>query len=230
VPQSSARISYETSFYSNGGQLRVLMDQENLKKMWIFTEEKGRPGFILADSDILWGYDAETKIITVDSDKFNHKILVYWVNYRTSGTVFIEDTRNVEILEYRFQKLQDDKEIKTIEISEKTNYTLGLEVKIENLSSTSSELVFQRGNLTLEIDRENQTLDEFSSRITGNVVVSPSTYIIYIIVLIILVIILVEALFFGNKKEDVIKEISETEAKYTVGYKVKGKKRGKNEE
>jgi hypothetical protein len=203
VPVQSASINTsETSYYPSGNELIIKIDPGELHELQIYTGSKGSPSVIIPKTSISWNYDANQKIVTIQSkDVIKDNIVMFWVGFsKDDGTIFIEDMQKLETLNYRLNTMNEEKinlnndvAIGKDKLSTSESDLSELKLKAENISKSNEEV---SDNLTIS----NMTVSNLESIITANVAVSPSIAIIWAIVAIILIILLIDVFLFKPKR------------------------------
>ncbi|MFC2143266.1 hypothetical protein ACFLQN_02605 [Candidatus Aenigmatarchaeota archaeon] len=203
IPSNAARFDLEkTSHYSE--KILVTFKSSDAKKVDIYTIKKEIPSFIETNTDSTWNFDQSKGLISIKSDNGPIEIIeVYYVDFVTRGTVFIEDTEQIENLDYKNTGL----------INQEKTFSSSLLKFEEDVETTRNELNKLAENITTltEVRNEirsihnqlNETVSLGENTISGAVLLEPSIAAIWLIVTIILIVLCIDIIFFrkrGRKK------------------------------
>jgi hypothetical protein len=187
-----------TCYYRIGDQLLISIekDYEGVSEIQVYCKE---PGVIMAGTPVRWYYDYKSGSLVIAGSNHFKEIMLYFSRFVPEGTVFLEDTRTVEELEYRAEKL---------ELNFKTMNTtiLPLRETLENMTGELEGLESESENVTAEIEAikeaiplTNETMKLYEERISADVVLSPSVGVITIIIALILIVIIIDALLLAKR-------------------------------
>ena len=197
VPKTPAVIDVrKTSFYQSSRQLHVSFDGTD--EVDIYFKSYGLPRIVISDASIRWSF--KDTVLNVKSSDVMRDVDVYWLD-ETNDTVFVEDRRKVESLEYVLSRLAE-------ELPKANELLVKLRVKNDELKkslfSVESRLVAvanEKSMLNDAIVQSNSTSAKMEKMVSGNVVVSQSAFALAVIIAIISAMILVDALTARRKGE-----------------------------
>ena len=199
MPKSAGMLNpFKTSYYPKSDQLVISILPEGLNELDIYTENV--PSLILSKTPVRWFYNDSTLNVKM-SEKFSGDISVFFGHMPLSGTVFIEDTKNLEILEQKSVDMRN-------QISEMESQIEDFKAEIASIENEMIEINEETANITaaqLEtkeaIASLNKTTTDLENRITTNIAITPAEVGIGIIIIISLLLILLYSFFFENKGE-----------------------------
>ncbi len=197
VPKTPAIIDTEkTSFYQSSRQLHISFDGTD--EVDIYFKNYGPPQIVISDTNIIWSF--KDSVLNVKSTGVMKNIDVYWLD-ETNNTVFVEDRRKVESLEYVISRLAE-------ELPKANGLLVKLRLKNDDLrkamfsvDSRLAAVASEKSMMNDAIAQANSTAAKMEGIVSGNVVVSQSAFALAAIIAIISAMVLIDALTSRRKGE-----------------------------
>jgi hypothetical protein len=191
----------KTCYYPSGDQLIISIEKDynEMSEIEIYSKE---PSIIMAGTPIRWYYDYNSGSLLIAGYNHFNDITLYFSKFIPQGTVFIEDRKNAEELEYRAEKLEESFMTMNTTIIPLAESASNLTGELEAVKSTIRNTTIEIELINNTIPVTNSTIKAFEEKVSANVVLSPSGVVITIIIALILIVILIDALVLTKKVKE----------------------------
>jgi len=188
----------KTCYYQLGDQLLISIekDYEGVSEIQVYCKE---PGVIMAGTSVRWYYDYKSGSLVVAGSNHFKEIMLYFSRFVPEGTVFLEDTRMIEELEYRAEKLELNFGTINTTILPLRELSGNLTSELEGLKSESENVTAEIEAIKEAIPLTNETMKLYEERISADIVLSPSGVVITIIITLVLIVIIIDALLLTKR-------------------------------
>ncbi|MBI2173351.1 MAG: hypothetical protein HYT73_04080 [Candidatus Aenigmarchaeota archaeon] len=197
IPKTPAVIdAWKTSFYQSSRQLHISFDGTD--EVDIYFKSYGPPRIVISDANIRWSF--KDSVLNVKSTDVMRDIDVYWLD-ETNDTVFVEDRRKIESLEYVLSRLAEELP-KANELLVKLRIKNdGLRKALFSVESRLTAVASEKSMLNDAIVQANSTSTKMENMVSGNIVMSQSAFALAVIIAVISAMVLVDALTTRRKGE-----------------------------
>lgn len=197
VPKSAGILNqYKTSYYPKSDQLVIHILPDGLSELEVYTDDI--PSLVLSETPVRWSYNNGILDIKM-SEKFTGEISVFFGYIPLSGTVFIEDTKNLETLEYSTVKMRNSISEMENQVEEFEAEITDLENEIDAIEDETDDVSTSNSELEEDVEGLNKTATDLENSITANVAVSPIEVSIGILLTIILALIILYSIMFNKR-------------------------------
>ncbi|MEM7819599.1 MAG: hypothetical protein QXD48_02110 [Candidatus Aenigmatarchaeota archaeon] len=199
IPKRPSSINtYNTSYYKMGNELYIEF-LSPIDEIYVFLPNLPSPGIVVADSNIEWRFNE--RIVHVKSiDGSFSKVTMFWFEHTKPGTLFLEDTKNIESILNNIFIFNNNITLLTNKLHTTANSVAMLEKEVENLKSMVEDARSQKlyvEHLATNMSNKNKELENV---VTSNILMSPTTIFVAIIVFVIIILLLIDVIFFRPKE------------------------------
>ncbi len=182
-----------TNYYRYNNQLVVSLNGSD-GEIYVYTDK--RPTRVVADVSTKWYYDDSKKLLVIDLlSHSNHEITIDWTSYPlVRGTLYVEDKKDIEKLEYKktvllglvekYSNLIDQLEKR---LKDLLNITSTLKEKYNMSVEKSKELSEEEKTMKKKMFEYNQTKSLLEQKMKGKTLLSPLKAVLLGLILIIII-------------------------------------------